>query len=73
MDGERFRTLDARERALVAIAVLLDGREAATFLENDAQQGEALQRAALDVAEQNHDVRMPYLGTMLRMALRELS
>lgn len=72
MDARRFRALPARQRALVAVAVLLDGREAATFLQNDAENGEGLQKAALEVAGQEPDLRMPFLGSHLRSALQEL-
>ena len=72
MDARRFRSLAARQRALVAIAVLLDGREAAVFLESDVAHGEDLKEAALMLAELEPDLRMPYIGTMLRGALTEL-
>lgn len=72
MDAKHFRTLSARQRALVAIAVLLDGREAAVYLKNDTVNGAGLHRAALDLAGQAPDLRMPYVGTMLRIALEEL-
>lgn len=72
MDASRFRSLSARLRALVAVAVLLDGREASLFLENDQHHGEALKRAALDLAAVEPELRMPFAGTMLRTALDEL-
>jgi hypothetical protein len=72
MDAQRYRSLSAEHRALLAVAVLLDGREAATFLENDATHGDVLKRAALDVASQDPELRMPFVGTMLRAALEEL-
>lgn len=72
MDTQRFKNLPARQRALVAVAVLLDGRDAATFLENDALNGTALGRAANDVAALDADLRMPLVGTLLRQALREV-
>lgn len=72
MDAQKFRALSAHERALVAVAVLLDGREAAVYLENDAQHGMALERAAADLASLDVDLRMPYAGTMLRAALQEI-
>lgn len=72
MDAQRFRVLSQRQRALVAVAVLLDGREAETFLENDAVNGIALKRAAAELAAQPPDLRMPYVGTMLRNALEEI-
>ena len=72
MDTKRFRALSAHHRALVAIAVLLDGREAAAYLQNDAVNGEVLQKAALDLASQPPELRMIYVGTALRVALGEL-
>lgn len=72
MDAKRYRALSARQRALVAVAVLLDGREAAVYLKNDAINGDGLQRAALDLAGQAPELRMPFVGTMLRTALNEM-
>jgi len=72
MDAKRFRALAARQRALVAVAVLLDGREAAVYLKNDAVNGEGLQKAALDLASQPPELRMPFVGTVLRNALSEM-
>lgn len=72
MDAQRFRSLSPRQRALVAIAVLLDGREAQVYLEPDAINGAGLARAAGDIAQLDPDMRMPYVGTMLRQALAEL-
>lgn len=71
MDAQRFRKLTPRMRALVAMAVLLDGREASVYLENDASLGEGLKRAALDLAGLEPELRMPFMGTMLRAALEE--
>ena len=72
MDAQRFRALSARDRALVAIAVLLDGREASTYLEPDARNGHGLKRASLELAGLDPELRMPFVGTMLRAALQEL-
>lgn len=72
MDTQKLRSLSAAERALVAVAVLLDGREAAVYLENDAQHGQALERAASDLASVEVELRMPYAGTILRSALQEM-
>lgn len=68
-----FRSLSSRERALSSIAVLLDGREAANYLSFDATSGEALARAAAFLAEHPPELRMPLAGTMLRMALEEMT
>ena len=72
MDSQRFRSLAPRYRALVAVAVLLDGLEAGTYLENDAVNGSGLKRAAADLAGLNAELRAPFTGTMLRSALAEL-
>ena len=71
MSGHRFRALSAEDRALVAVAVLLDGVDAAQYLEIDSRNGTALQRAASDLASLALDVRVPYVGTLLRLALGE--
>jgi hypothetical protein len=72
MDAQKFRSFSTRFRALLAVAVLLDGREAAAHLELDATHGEALKKAALDLAAMETDLRMPLLGTTLRAALDEM-
>ena len=72
MDAQRIRSLSAHDRALVAVALLLDGREAALYLESDAVNGTGLRRAALDLAAVEPELRMPLCGTLLREALPEL-
>jgi hypothetical protein len=71
-DKSTFDALLAHERALVAIAVLLDGRDAATFLGIDSDKGDLLQLAAEELTQYPPELRMPYVGTLLRTALREL-
>ncbi len=72
MEKSRFDALSARNRALIAMAVLLDGHEAAAYLENDAEYGEVLERVAHDLATLAPDLRMPFVGTLLRAAVSEL-
>ncbi|MBN8548293.1 MAG: hypothetical protein J0M12_03135 [Deltaproteobacteria bacterium] len=72
MDAQRFRSLAPRQRALVAVALLLDGREAEAYLEIDSVNGEGLKKAAADLAGQDPEVRMPYVGSALRAALKEI-
>ena len=72
MDAQRFRSLPARQRALVAVAVLLDGREAGMYLENDSVNSAGLKRAAADLAAIDPELRMPFVGTALRAALHDL-
>ncbi len=68
----RFRTLDMRERAIVTVAVLLDGHDAGDYLTSDKERHLALHRAAKDLAELTPELRMPLLGTLLRHALGQL-
>lgn len=72
MDAQRFRNLPPRQRAVVALAVLLDGREGAMFLENDSLLGPALSRAAMDLSGFELELRLPFAGTMLRQSLEEV-
>jgi len=72
MDAQRFRSLSPWQRALVAVAVLLDGREAGMYLENDSVNGQGLKRAALDLAGVEPELRMALVGTLLRDALKEM-
>ena len=73
MDTQAFRKLSLRHQALVAVAVLLDGREAVVYLESDAINGAGLSRASDELAMMPPELRMPYVGTMLRAALAGLS
>lgn len=68
----RLRSLAAREQALVTLAVLLDGHDAADLLSSDKERGTALARAAKDLAELAPEVRLPLAGTVLRSALATL-
>ncbi len=72
MDSQRFRSLPPRQRALVAIALLLDGRDAGIYLENDAVYGNGLKRAADELALLEPEMRMPFVGTVLRDALSNM-
>ena len=72
MTINRFRALSAEGRALVAVAVLLDGHEAEHYLASDAQKGSAYAKAAKELANQKPDLRMPLVGSLLRGALKEL-
>lgn len=71
-DLSKFRTLSDREKAIVAVAVLLDGRDAVDYLSSDKERHIALCRAAKDLAEIPADLRMPLLGSMLRKVLDDL-
>ncbi len=71
MDTQRFKGLTARQRALVAIAVLLDGRESGEYIEKDSVNGSGMKKAALFLASVEPEIRMPLVGTLLREALEE--
>lgn len=71
-DLSRYKALGVRERALVAVAVLLDGHDAGDYLSCDKNRGTALSRAAKDLADLAPDLRMPLVGTLLREALDSL-
>jgi hypothetical protein len=68
----RFRSLSAYEQAIVALAVLLDGHDAETYLQSDSQRHLALSKAANDLSGLAPEIRLPLLGTVLREAIAEL-
>ena len=72
-DAHRFRGLSPRQRALVAVAVLLDGRESGVYLENDSVNGVGLKRAAFELAGIELELRVPFMGSVLRTALAEMA
>ena len=71
MSLAKFRSLQAQDRALVAVAVLVDGNEAATYLECDAKTGDILREAAQELCRLDMDARLAFVGTSLRLALQE--
>jgi hypothetical protein len=68
-----IQLLAPRDRALVAVAVLLDGREAENYLQYDELYGAALKEAAHTLAMLAPEIRMPLAGTILRESLEEMS
>lgn len=68
----RYRDLEPYERAIVAIAVLLDGHDAGQFLRYDADRGDELRSAANELFALAPELRLPFMGTVLRRALEEL-
>lgn len=67
-----FDQLNAQQRALVAMGLLLDGHEAVAILEQDCNNSSELTAAAEYFAILPPDLRMPLLGSILRMTLDEL-
>ena len=70
--SELFRALSAQNRAVVAVAVLLDGFESVDYLALDRNSGVSLSEAAAGLAALEPELRMPFVGTLLRRALEEL-
>lgn len=68
-----FMRLTSYDRARVAVAVLLDGADAPLYLLNDAVRGDELRQAAEELLAMELDIRFPFVGTMLRLALEEAS
>ena len=72
MDLQRMRALSARSQALLCVAVLLDGMEAANYLEGDAVLGDSLSRSATELAALAPELRMPLVGSLMRSALHRM-
>lgn len=66
-----FRSLNARDRALVAVAVLVDGNDSRIYLDFDSTKSEELKRAAGELCALEVDARVAFVGTVLRLALEE--
>jgi len=71
MSLSSWRSLSARDRALVAVAVLVDGSDSKVFLGFDGDRGEQLKRAAEELCSLEVDARVAFVGTVLRLALEE--
>ncbi|MEY4669391.1 MAG: hypothetical protein RL518_2090 [Pseudomonadota bacterium] len=66
-----WRSLSPRDRALVAVAVLIDGADSKMYLECDAEKSELFKRAADELSSLEVDARVAFVGTVLRLALEE--
>jgi hypothetical protein len=73
MSAKSYRSLTSHQRALVAMAVLLDGNEAANFLGLDASMGERYRLAAEELTRDELEIRLPFIGTLYREALADMS
>jgi hypothetical protein len=71
MSLSTFRALNARDRALVAVAVLVDGGDSKVYLDFDSERSEELKRAAEELCALEIDARVAFVGTVLRLALEE--
>lgn len=66
---DSFKSLSKHYQALVAVAVLIDGRDAAQYLENDLRFSNELVEAAASLSENPPELRIPLTGTLLREVL----
>jgi hypothetical protein len=67
-----YKSLSLYDRALVALAVLVDGAEAETYLACGATGEGALNQAANELASLPPETRMPLVGSLLRSCLESL-
>jgi hypothetical protein len=67
-----LKQLNLRHQAIIALSVLLDGREAENYLKCDKQNGAELSKFAADLSKNNPEIRMPLAGSILRQALEEM-
>jgi hypothetical protein len=72
MAATLFRELTPQQRALVALAVLLDGRDAAEFLSQDIQLGEHFRAVIEQLTRDDLEMRIPFMGTLYREAIADL-
>jgi len=72
MSANVFQDLLPHDRALVALAVLLDGEDAARYVALVESKGERLEIAAAELMQMEFDIRLAFAGTMLRRALAEM-
>lgn len=71
MSLTRLRSLDPIDRALVAVAVLIDGSDASLYLDGDADRSQQLKEAVAELCSLEIDGRLAFVGTVLRLALEE--
>lgn len=67
-----FKSFTPQQRALMAVGALLDGHEAALVLGQDQKDGAILQEMVNELVGLPPELRMPYLGSVLRMTLLQL-
>jgi hypothetical protein len=70
---KKFNNLSPHQKALVAVAVLLDGREAIAYLLGNRPEDILLRQAAEEISNLQPELRMPFIGTILRTAIKELA
>ena len=69
---ENFEKLHPYQQALMAAAVLIDGREAVDILGADAEHGQIFRAIAAEFGALDPELRVSLMGTLLRRALDTL-
>ena len=69
---EKYRALPTKQKALVALAVLIDGHDAGQILASGSSREAKLADAADDLARLAPELRIPLLGSLLRRSLTAL-
>ena len=64
--------LSLHQQLLVLTAILLDGEDAKTYLDNDYQQSDLFMKVYKEIMLLEPSARIPYLGTMLRKLSKEI-
>ena len=72
MEDLDFNKLTDKERALISIAVLLDGIDAGFYLESDLHSGSIYRKFADEISKEAPDIRLSHSGTLLRRALNNM-
>jgi hypothetical protein len=72
MSLTHLRALDPIDRALVAVAVLIDGSDASLYLDGDVERSQDLKNAVEELCRLEIDGRLAFVGTVLRLALKEV-
>lgn len=72
-DSIPINSLPPKERAVVALALLLDGQESVSYLKNNASEyGEKMEKAVESMSLLDPKIRLSLSGVFLRDALEEL-
>lgn len=72
MDVARLKNLNARSRALIATAVLLDGQDAAAYLAHDHERSQVFEELTHGILKLDLELRFQLMATILREAVDEL-
>ena len=70
---EKFEKLDPKLRALLAVALIVDGREAMDYLKIDSEHGASFRELIEELGALEPDLRIGLMGTILRRTLAEIS